>query len=108
VETTHREFSYSLTFRTRRPPDYNHSSRFGKYHQFLHPPKNTALQPQRLQTTFISFPSVTGRQSLAAIRKSSGLFVPTGTPTVPPNFVQGCGTFVVSPLSHNQDVLGIL
>ena len=105
METTPREFSYSLTFRTHRLSRLQPLLSLWQVPPILYiPPKDTALQPQRSQeTTFVSFPSVAGRQSLAAIRESFGFFMPTETPTINPPIWPGCGTFV-----HNQDVLGIL
>src|ERR1700722_18656364 len=54
------EFSYSLTFRTRRLSQLRPLLSLGQVPPILTShPKNTALYPQRSQeTTFISFPSV--------------------------------------------------
>ena len=86
--------------------DCNHSSRFGKYHQFFFyiPPKDTALQPQRSQeTTFIGFPSVAG-PSVAC--RNSRVFYAHRTPTItPPPTRPGCGTFVVLPSSTTRTSL---
>jgi hypothetical protein len=81
-------------------PDCHHSSRSGKYHQFLHPTKeHRAVAAKSPETTFISFLS----QSQAVSRRPllvnlPGVLCPLKHPPYP-QLGQAAGPFVVPPSS---------